>query len=383
MKITKLSLVAVLAMNVAIAGGIILPDVKIPEVKEIVVPSATTIAGKAQAYYYTTDKKGTLDLFDADNSRLGTAITLDVSHTLFEGVTANFSAIGYANLMSEGGLGYFEEQETGAYFNVANITANFGDTTLILGRQLIDSPMFGSFDWLLAPSGFEAYTIVNKSIENLTLIGTYVTKMRKNDKGDNWVDLTDTNDGDNYAFGAVYGADAFSASAWYYNIDFGNYTQVYVDGAYNLGAVNIAGQYTSTDYATGVDSTAYAVKASTTLSSIELMAAVSSVSDNVAGMVERDNFYTSSWNSFASQAFVANEDTLSWKVAASTAVSGLNAEVSYAGYGDEGSEIDLILGYDVSDSISLAGVYSSTDDDIVDPDSKSNNALEVIATYKF
>ncbi|MDQ7085301.1 MAG: OprD family outer membrane porin [Sulfurovum sp.] len=310
-------------------------------------------------------------------------MTLDVSHTLFDGITANFTAVGFTNLMSEEPFGYFEGKETGAYFNVANITAKFGDTSLILGRQLLDTPMFGSFDWLLAPSAFEAYTIVNNSVENLTLMAMYITKIRGVNAGDDFTDLTDINGGDNYILGATYGKDALSASAWYSNIDAGDYTQVYVDGGYNFGSVSVAAQYVTTDYATGLDSDAYAVKAETTIGSIGLLAAVSSVTDAPAGIVERDNFYTSSWNSFASTVGVANEDTLSWKVSASTELAGISTEVSYAAYGDEGSELDLILAYDMSDSINLAVIYTSTDYDVNIDEFDAEDALEVIATYTF
>jgi hypothetical protein len=101
MKITKLSLVAVMAISSAFAGGDIAPVepvVEAPVVEAAACNSNTTISGKAQAYYYTNDS---VDLFDQDSSQLGTAITLDVSHKLFDGVTANFSAVGYANTMSE------------------------------------------------------------------------------------------------------------------------------------------------------------------------------------------------------------------------------------------------------------------------------------------
>ncbi|SFV71596.1 hypothetical protein MNB_SV-13-1899 [hydrothermal vent metagenome] len=381
MKITKSSLIATLAISSAFAGGNINDPVDVTVLAPVIEASSTTISGKAQAYYYSTDA---VDLFDADSSALGTAVTLDVSHTLFDGVTANFTALGYANAMSENANNsYLEGQEVGAYFNVANITANFGKTTFILGRQLMDSPMFGSFDWLLAPSSFEAYTVVNNSIDNLTLVGTYVTKMRGVNSGNTFTDLTEINGGDNYAFGAVYAKDALSTSAWYYNIDAGDYTQVYVDAGYDFGSVSVAAQYATTDYATGLDSDAYAVKAETKVGDIALMAAVSSVTDMSAGIVERDNFYTSSWNSFASTVAVANEDTLSWKVSASTELAGLNAEASYAGYGDEGSEFDLILGYDASKSVNLAMIYTSTDYDVNTDTAEAENALEVIATYTF
>jgi hypothetical protein len=381
MKLTRLSLIATLAMSTAMAGGTVDAPAEVTEVAPVVeAASATTISGKAQAYYYTTDG---VDLFDSDSSALGTAVTLDVAHTLFDGVTANFTAVGYANLMNEEPFGYFEGEEVGAYFNVANITAEFGKTTFILGRQLIDTPMVGSFDWLLAPSAFEAYTVVNNSIENLTLTASYLTKIRAVNGGDNFEDITDINGGDNYFVGATYAKDALSTSAWYYNMDVSDYTQVYVDAGYDFGSVSVAAQYASTDYATGLDSDAYAIKASTTVGSIDLTAAVSSVTDAPAGIIERDNFYTSSWNSFASTVGAENEDTLSWKVAASTELAGISTEVSYAAYGDEGSELDLILGYDATDSINFALIYTSTDYDINVDESEAESALEIIATYTF
>ena len=94
--------------------------------------------------------------------------------------------------------------------------------------------------------------------------------------------------------------------------------------------------------------------------------------------------YTTSWNYFASDAATENSDTLSWKVGASTGFLGLNAELSYAAYGDEGSEFDAILGYDATDCINFSAIYSSTDYDVSTNDQKNaDNALELIATYKF
>ncbi|RUM76095.1 MAG: hypothetical protein DSZ12_02505, partial [Sulfurovum sp.] len=186
----KLSIATALAVSIALAGGDIAPiestSVVTPPIAVNDCHKSTTIAGKLQGYYYTWEGE---DLFKKESSQLATAATLDISHTFFDGLSANFTAVGYTNVMNKK-AGYLEEHKDGAFFNVANLTASFWDTTLIAGRQLIDSPMFGSFDWLLAPSAFEAYTVINKSITNLTLVGTYVTKIRPNNTGDNFLKLT-------------------------------------------------------------------------------------------------------------------------------------------------------------------------------------------------
>jgi len=400
MKLTKLSLVAALAVSSAFAGGDIAPVEPVVEAPAPVVESAacnakTTINAKAVGYYYTKDSAGTTDLFKKDTSATAGAITLDVAHTLFDGVTANFSAVGYVNL-GDVSSNDFEGQPNGAYFNVANLTATFGKTTFVVGRQLIDTPLVGGFDWLLAPGAFEAAVAVNQSISNLTLVAGYLTKWRPNNSGNTWVNLVKIDNGDNYTVGAVYGLDALKVSAWYYNVDSGavaatvtggvadKYTAIYGDASYDFGAVNVAGQIIATDYNTAIDSTAYAAKVTAKVAGVDMTAAVSNTTDNKAGFVGRDSMYTSSWNTFASNVAVENEDTLSWKVGASTELAGLNLEGSYAGYGDEGSEFDLIAGYDATKCFNVAAIYSLTDYDVnVNAQKDAENAFELIATYKF
>lgn len=372
MKMTKLSFAASLAVSVAFAGGDITPVEATVEAPVAVADcnKDTTIAGKAVAYYYTVE--GDQDLFDKTNSQIGTAITLDVSHKLFDGISANFSALGYTNLGDKEAT-YMEGSETGAFFNVANLTGTFGGTTLVVGRQLLDTPMLGGFDWLLAPGAFEAATIVNKSVSNLTLVASYVNKWRANNTGSTFAKLKD----DNFAVGAAY-SDGFDASVWYYNVDVADYTQVYADAGYTFSNVTLNGQYIATDYAAGEDSTAFGVKVGTEVAGINLSAAYTDVSDAATGFVGVDSLYTSSWNVFASTVVDA-----SWKVAAAGKIVGISTELSYAGYGDEGSELDLILGYDATDALNLGVVFTATDYTFDDASDDAENALEVFATYSF
>jgi hypothetical protein len=381
MKFTKLSLIAAMAVSSAFAGGDIAPVepvAKAPKAAEA-CNAQTTINGKAQLYYYTDD---TVDLFDNASSLLGAAATLDVTHKFNQNIAANFTAVGYTNLIDDN---YMEGQETGAFINVANITATFADTTFILGRQLLDTPMLGGFDWLLAPGAFEAYTVANGSVENLTLVASYVRTWRPNNSGNDFIDLTDIDDGNNWTVGAAYDNKTLSGSIWYYNVDAGSavrpdkYAQIYVDAGYNFGSVQVAAQYANTDYDTANDSDLFGVKIAGELAGFNLMAAYANISDNVAGYIGRDGVYTSSWNTMTS-----NSMGDAYKVEAATEFSGLSATASYAYYeyeqgSDEGHEFDLILGYNFTDCIDANIVYSNTNygeaDDI--------NALELVATYKF
>jgi hypothetical protein len=207
MKFTKLSFITALTLSAAVAGGDIVPvepAVEAP-VAKAACNSNTTINGKLTGYYYTDDA---VDLFDQDSSELGFAATLDVTHKFNENISMNFSAVGFLNTIKRGYE--MEGTDNGAYFNVANLTATYADTTFVLGRQLLDTPMLGGFDWLLAPGAFEAYTVVNNSFENVTLVGSYVRTWRQNNTGDEWINLTDIDDGNNWTLGAAYNDNTIS-----------------------------------------------------------------------------------------------------------------------------------------------------------------------------
>ncbi len=370
MKMIKTSLIAALAISGAMADG------------------ATTLSGKITGYYYTGDTASD-DMLAKEASQLATATTLDVSHKINDNITLNFSAVGYLNTIKKPNKEYMDGKKDGAYFNVANATFTYDKTTFIAGRQLVDTPMVGGFDWLLAPGAFEAYTLVNNSVENVTFVGSYLRKWRGNDSGDTWTDLTDIDDGNNWTVAAAYNQDKINASLWYYNVDAGGaknpdkYTQVYVDGGYDFGVAKAKAQFVMTDYDTAKDSNAYAVEVSGKVQNFDLTAAVANVSDNAAGFVGRDSLYTSSWNTFASAQAVAGDDTLSWKVGAATTISNIDTTLSYAQYGDEGSELDLILGYKFADNIDAGFVYTLTDSDIDTDTDDAANAIEIYANYTF
>ena len=391
MKMTKLSLVAVLAVSSAFAGGDITPVepvVEAPVVEACGAKPGTTISGKLTGYYITDDSLPADDMF-GDNAQLAFGATLDVSHAFTDWLTANFSAVGYINTMNESTYGYFEAgdrvdpDKKGAFFQIANLTATYADTTLVAGRQLLGTPMIQGYDWLLAPGAFEAYTVMNSSIENVTLVGSYITKHRANNSGE----FPSSFDGDNYTLGAAYDDKTISGSVWYNNIDDTNpsgdsYSQVYVDIGYDFGSFKLEGQYVDTSFDTIDDSTAYGIMASTSVAGFDLSAAYNRLTDNGTGYVGWNGLYTNMWNLTVADQFT-NDDLDAFKVGAATTIMDIAVDVSYADW-DNGSEFDLILGYDFTDAIDAGIVYTNTEANYIDGAvSDDVNQFELYANYKF
>lgn len=373
MRFTKLSLMATIAVSVAAGGGNIAPVEPVIETPATI--NTTTISGKLTGYYITDDSSD--DIF-GDHHQLALGATLEVSHKFADWLSANFSAVGYLNTLGPGDstYGYFEDNKKGAYFNIANLTATYSDTTLVAGRQLLGTPMLQGYDWLLAPGSFEAYTLTNNSIENVTFAGSYVTKWRPNNSGEFDNDLL----GDNFAFGGAYDDKALSGSIWFYNVDAGDYTQVYADLGYDFGEAKVEGQFVNTDFDTGDDATAFGAKVSTSLSGVELSAAYNRLADNGTAYIGWNNLYTNSWNSSVADQWTPG-DINAFKVAASKTYNALSAEVSYGDYDNDRYETDVILGYELTKSVDLGMVYSNTQSAATGDNSV--NQFELYAIYKF
>ncbi|HIQ28230.1 MAG TPA: hypothetical protein EYH42_06990 [Sulfurovum sp.] len=379
---TKLSLVTILTISAAVAGGDIAPVEPVVEAPAV-VESSTSISGKASLIYITNDNEIASDMFSKGASESAAAITLDVSHKIIDNIVANFTAIGYTSLGNTIGNGtdtwtgnYLEGQETGAYFNVANITATYADTTLIAGRQLLGTPMLQGYDWLIAPGAFEAYTLANQSIGNLTLVASYIDKWRANNSGETFAELN----GDNWTVGATY-SEGFDVNIWYYNIDAANYTQVYADVGYTFSGIALEAQYVSTSFDTGfgTDSSAFGARISTTIAGFDLSAAYNRLIDGTTGYIGWNNLYVNSWNMSVADQY-NGQDLDAFKVSASTTIAGISATISYADF-DNGHETDVILGYDITQAIDFTAVYTNNKNNTGAID--STNVLEFYANYKF
>ena len=315
---------------------------------------ASTVEGTITAYSYDVEDK---------QIQKDVALTLKVSHKVNDIISMNATVVSIDPFGATNTI-----QEKGSITTEANIVATYAKTTLKSGRQYIESPMFTSFDWLMKPVAYQANALINKSINNTTLIAVDAKTMA----GNTDMEFTTLKD-KNRAYGIVYANDNdYSAQAWYYNIEHSKYTQAYIDTVATFGSIELSAQFVNTDFDENKeDSKIYGIKASTKLANIEITVAAAEVKDVLGTSVGADSIYTSMWNSFASDQAIGKSSLISL----STKIAGLSLTTAYANYeGIDNYEGNVIAEYSISDTLGLTGVYTDTD---------KEEALEVMATYSF
>lgn len=141
--------------------------------------------------------------------------------------------------------------ENGDFFNKNNngfillsqayLSGKWGNTEIKLGRQTLDTPHADSDDIRMMPNYFEAYTITNTDIDNVTLTAGMIDKMAGWENGidsPKFVDVAETlgvnkTDGIYYASASYEGIENLSLALWYYHYsDIANV--FYAEAGYNF-----------------------------------------------------------------------------------------------------------------------------------------------------
>ncbi|SMC08294.1 porin [Nitratiruptor tergarcus] len=306
MKLAKLSLAAIVALSVSAFADV--ENVK--------------FSGNAKLYYGTTDMDPN-DLFDQKSSYGQAAATVAVTADLANGVAGKLSAVGLSTLGLENnlvsGLWAGATDRNGAlvgldsewWVNEAWLAKTFGNTTIKVGRQELDTPLAFSEKWNIAVNSFDAAVVLNSDLPETTLVAA-------------WVGRGNGAPGQ-VVYGVSNGSDPFKT-----------YGSAIVD-AYN-GAVDANG--------------AYAVAAITKLIPM-----------------------TTAQVWYYSVVSIANAWWLQADVDLKDAVPGLKAGLQYAYIDpqghisalDESSAWAIKLGYGMDNGLKLCAAYSSTDEDGVIP----------------
>lgn len=383
MKLTKLSLVAVMAMG---ASAYAIENVK--------------VNGEAKLWYQTTETEGTAtaattngkDFFENDinsmaNIKLSVGATADLLSNLSAGVKASaLTTLGLENnLVGDVSTTKFDASGNSVGTNKLNdqswveelyLAYTLGKTTAKVGRQRLDTPLAFSENWNITDNTFEAAVLLNNDLPDTTLVGAWVGKH-------NGVGLTKptTGRGTTIAYGGefstfategAYAAAAINKSlpnttlqAWYYNV--GQVADAYWLQADTkvLGMVTLGAQYAgmNPDSALGGGTSdrsteMYAIKAAVDVAGVNVYGAYSSVNDGTLGFAnvatgDKTMMYTGLASVYFDGEIVSAPDTDAWKIGASTKmVPGFTFAASYgeAETGNNGGTAAPLAGLSLQDN---------------------------------
>lgn len=179
----------------------------------------------------------------------------------------------------------------------AYVNVSMADTSLTLGRQKINTPFANPGDAFIIPFTFEAVSLKNNSVANLTLEANLIQTI-KNRNSDDFVDVgkfsttrygvMETNTSGTLVLGAAYEVGSSKLQAWYY--DYADlFNTIYLQANHNFAAIGdikpfIAGQFGSQrdsgDELLGkVDSTLYGIQGGGVFGKAKLTLAFNSVAD--------------------------------------------------------------------------------------------------------
>ncbi|HFD14140.1 MAG TPA: outer membrane porin, OprD family, partial [Epsilonproteobacteria bacterium] len=149
----------------------------------------------------------------------------------WHGLSVGLSAYGVLNLATNQNPlnvnpDFFDaDGDSFAQLTEAYLDGKWGETEVKLGRQMLDTPHADSDDIRMIPNYFEAYTITDNSIKDLTLSAGIITKMAGWENGvdaQKFVKIGEALgisniDGVVYASISYEGIKDVSFSLWYYN----------------------------------------------------------------------------------------------------------------------------------------------------------------------
>ena len=368
MKFTKLSLIAALAVTSAVAGE-------------------STISGDAKVFYGTTDA-GNADLFNKNGATGDASVSLDYSKEIADSITLNagmtgISTLGLENTLVSGvwaAAGDTGVEDT-AWIDVANVTAKLGNTTAVIGRQKLDTPLAFTETWNIVENTFDAFTFVNNDVADTTLVGSLVTRANGNSIA-NFNNLqggmTDLGEGI-YAAGVVTKLiPNTTAQLWYYDFAGSDNKKLWLQADSEVASgITVGLQYAQAMVDAGDDSSIVAGKLAYDANGMGLYAAYSKADDKGTlgfanyGGYGGSKLYTEAWWNFG---FVSKPGAQTIALGASADMNGVALTAQYNDVtndsnaaDDEMSEITLtatknIAGIDTT----LAFINTSSDGKFTD-----------------
>ncbi|MDD3476477.1 MAG: hypothetical protein PHI38_06385 [Sulfurimonas sp.] len=392
------------------------------------------VTGEAKYWYQTTVKdisgQPSGKFFQRESSVGVAAAELGVSADLLEGLKGKVSVMALDSLgleksfvkdISSAGAGVEDNgyYRTQVWITEANLDYKIGNTSAIVGRQALNTPLLFTERWNASYNTFDAAVLMNSDIPYTTLVAAYV---HQHNGGASAGNATATNfpsttmhNGSYYGFGSTYNsttkevtdeknrAYAFGAivkpvkdlamNLWYYDIN-SMFNAYWIDAEYKISGMFFGIQNSGIDVATaGVDNAMVtAAKVGYTLDKLTLDVAYSTTATGNTGTAiitnaatgDKSKVYTQSV--FQDGAVVGSRDTDVWRAGAAYQFDGFKISTSYQDVRQatkDGTEVDIIATAKVAQYVNLTGMYIHQDVDEKTATDFKNDAFRLIASVKF
>ena len=330
---------------------------------------------------------------DNDNADLALGGKLHIETNDWYGLSAGASFYTTNHLGQHDGatVPFFDaNNDSYSLLGEAYIQGQWGNTTLKVGRQEIDTPFADTDDLGMVPNTFEAAVFTNTDIADTTIVLMQVQKMSGVDSEDaGEFNKLNGSDGVQILGLSYEGIAHTTLTGWFYNVS-GEGQISYFDASYEdetdtytYGAV---AQYVMQNYEHGEDSTIYGVAASF---GIKYLGLTSTLAYNKTEGRAAENFFgggpflTNAEHNTLKEAGIDGNTlllTLEWD-AASAGLDGLNFILNIDGHHGEkkdAHEYDFGVEYAFNDTTQFSAIYSHVDDN---EDSFKN--LRLFVNYTF
>lgn len=314
---------------------------------------------------------------DDTNSEFALGLKLHVETAPYHGVQAGatlFTSQGNGKEGFETPISFFDENnEDYAILGEAYLKGIFSKTTLVLGRQSFDTPFADSDDIGMVPNTFEASTLLNTSLSDITIFLSQVQKWAGVDSEAPGT-FSDVNGNDGMQIlGITYeGVHKMTLSGWFYHLKDEvkiSYLEANYEDETDRFTYGAAVQYAFQDYDNAESSSIYGIAASFGIKKAGMTAIIAY---NKVNGIAADNF-------FGGGPFFTNAEhntlreegpdgetilyTLSWD-ASTIGAEGLNflANIdAHTGEENHAREYDFGLSYAYSDSLNFSAIYSDVE----------------------
>ncbi len=294
----------------------------------------------------------------------------------------------------------------------AHLNGKWGHTEINLGRQSLDTPHADSDDIRMIPNYFEAYTVTNTDIDDLTLSAGLIDKMAGWENAVNsaeFVDVSETLgadqniDGIYYASATYDGIKNLSLSLWYYHYS-DIATVVYAEAGYSyafskdttftLGLQYDSSQETGEALLGSQDSETYGVSVEVGFSDLGVTVLAAYNQDNgetgATGLsLGGGSFFTSMEDQTLDALGTAGS---AWIIGVgynfeTIGIEGLCFGAAYGSFEAEDAsiyqsrEIDAILEYNLNDELTVTAAFASVNSKTTGME--DYDQFRLIASYNF